>query len=348
MLNDDDKPSRKSPHNAARAGVEVRTRGPRRPARPTPVRAPRGGNWAPAILATFFGVGCAPAFDPPSLVTETRVVGARVEASGADNRASPAPGEGANVTWLVTAPAATPPLQWAFALCKPGLPSSLDCGELPFATFTGAGAAPVIPITVPPADALGGASRLLLYGRICDDAAPAFDPLTGHPACAGGALGTTATVAINLQTTADANHNPTAEGTFTFDGQPWPAGEDPCVNGPRVAAGTEAHVIGLVAPGADRERYTAIVGDPPVATPKREALQISAFTTAGKLKTPYLFVEADDPRELTPLEVKWNAPDEPAVTVETAITFTFVVRDDRGGTAWTTRSACVTGTDAQH
>jgi hypothetical protein len=245
----------------------------------------------------------------------------------------------------MTAPAQVPPLQWAFALCKPGLSSRLDCGEVPFAIYTGAGAAPVIPIAVPPASALGGASKLLLYGRICEGAAPELDAQSGIPRCAGGAAGTTATVAINLQTGAEANHNPTAERGFTFDGQPWPvpaAGADPCVVGPRVAAGSEGHVVGLVTDGGDREGYTVIFGDPPVATPKREALQVSTFTTSGKLKASYLFVEADDARALTPLETKWDAPKVAAVTAETPVTFTFVVRDDRGGTDWTTRAACVT------
>jgi hypothetical protein len=331
--------NRKSPQTNAPA-----PRGPRRPAKPAPVRAPRGNAWAPAILATFFGA-CGPSFDPPSLVTDTRVIGARVETAGADDRASPAPGESANVTWLMTAPEQVPPLQWAFALCKQGLPSRLDCGDVPFAVFTGAGATPVIPIAVPPADALGGVSKLLLYGRICEGAAPELDPQSGIPRCADGADGTTATVAINLQTGADANHNPKAERGFTFDGQAWPApvaGADPCVAGPRIAAGTDDHVIGLVTDGGDREDYTVIFGDPPVATAKREALQVSTFTTAGKLKASYLFVEASDPRLLTPLEVKWSAPRTPAVAADTPVTFTFVVRDDRGGTDWTTRTACVT------
>jgi len=40
--------------------------------------------------------------------------------------------------------------------------------------------------------------------------------------------------------------------------------------------------------------------------------------------------------------VTWEAP--PATEVPAAglpVTFTFVVRDDRGGTDWTTRAACV-------
>lgn len=42
-------------------------------------------DWGPAILATFF-LGRGPDFDLPSLVTTTRVVGARVEAPGTNHR----------------------------------------------------------------------------------------------------------------------------------------------------------------------------------------------------------------------------------------------------------------------
>jgi hypothetical protein len=315
----------------------------RRPPRPAPRPASLARNWAPAILATFFGIGCGPDFDPPSLVTTTRVIGARVEASGTDNRASPQPGENANVTWLITAPAAAPMLQWAFALCRPGHPNALECGDTPFAVFTGAGNPPVIPVAVPAADTLAGADRLLLYGRICDDSPPVFAPGSGYPSCASG-HGTTAAVTIGLQTTPDANHNPTAERGFTLDGQDWPAaaaGADPCATGPRITAGTEAHVIGFATAGADRESYTAMLGDPPVPTEKRESLQVSAFTTSGELKSPFVFVEALDPRDTTPLELKWNAPEIADVPVDSPITFTFVTRDNRGGTDWTIRTACV-------
>jgi hypothetical protein len=320
-----------------------------KPRRRPAVRAPRprgslARNWAPAILATFFGIGCGPEFDPPSLVTTTRVVGARVEASGTDDRASPAPGENANVTWLVTAPAAVPPLQWAFALCLPGHPNTQECGATPFAVFTGAGNPPVVPIAVPAAETLGGADRVLLYGRICDDSAPVFDPASGYPACASG-HGTTASVTIALQTTPEANHNPTADRGFTLDGQDWPAsaaGADPCVAGPSVVAGTESHVLGFQTVAADRETYTTLHGDPPVPTPTRESLQISAFTTSGKLKSPFAFVEAAADGATTPLELKWNAPKLADITAPTPVTFTFVSRDNRGGTDWTTRTACVT------
>jgi hypothetical protein len=327
------------------ASANTNAGGKRRGARPAPKRSPLARDWGPAILATFFVVGCGPDFDPASLVTDTRVVGARVEAAGTDNRASPAPGENASVTWLVTAPAEMPPIAWAFAACRPAGKEALGCGDAPFATFSGTSNPPLLPLAIPAADALGGADSVVAYGRICVNSTPVFDPGSGLPTCSDGKEGTTASLTIHLETNGDANHNPTADRGFLLDGQPWPAtaaGGDPCADGPRIAAGSDDHEIAFATAGGDREAYTAVVGDPPVPTAKREALQTSLFTTAGKLKTPFVFVEAADARDETPVSVKWTAPRAGDVAANKVITFTFVVRDNRGGTDWTTRAACVT------
>jgi hypothetical protein len=293
--------------------------------------------------------GCGPKFDPASLIDTPRVVGARVEIEGAPDRAMPKPGEAANVTWLVTSPEAAPPLSWTFALCKPGTVggrASLGCESTPLAMFEGTASPPRIAILVPAAAVLGSATSLILYGEICSGigSMPTFDPQSGVPTCTGGG-GTTASVSIRLQLGDETNHNPVADRAFTFDGQAWApltAGDDPCVVGPRVSAGTKDHVIGNLTQGADREPYTAILGDPPVATPVRETLQISQFTTAGELKSQFSFVDATDANATTTVDVKWDAPkaaDVPSAGLP--VTFTFVVRDNRGGIDWTTRVACV-------
>jgi hypothetical protein len=151
---------------------------------------------------------------------------------------------------------------------------------------------------------------------------------------------------VPLQLGADANHNPTADRAFTFDGAAWPAlaaGDDPCTLGPRVAADARAHAIGITTDGADRERYAVVLGDPAVATPARERLQISQFTTAGRLKSQFAFVEAADERAATTVDAGWEAPDAGEIPAGgTIATFTFVVRDERGGADWTTRAVCVT------
>jgi hypothetical protein len=303
------------------------------------------------ILLGLLLAGCGPTFDPASLVNTTRVVGARVELDGAPDRAMPKPGETATVTWLVTTPGATPPLAWAFALCAPGTAggkSSLGCADAAIGLFQGTQDPPRISIAIPAADALGAARSLLLYGEICAgaDSMPAFDPQSGVPRCTGDGASTSASVSIPIQLGDDSNHNPKADRAFTFDGQAWApldAGDDPCVVGPRVSAGSKDHVIGNTTDGADREPYTAMLGDPPVATPVREGLQISQFTTAGELKSQFSFVEeASDSNVETTVDVKWSAPKAAAVPAAgLPVTFTFVVRDNRGGVDWTTRVACV-------
>jgi hypothetical protein len=310
-------------------------------------------SWTARLLLGLAGgiflAGCGPTFDPASLIATTRVLGAQVEVEGAPGRATPLPGEIADVTWLVTSPDATPPLGWAFAVCTPGTvggTTSLGCATAPLALFTGTSSPPRISIVVPTVDVLGAATSLILYGEICPGAGsmPIFDPQSGVPGCTDGG-GTTASINIPLQLGYDANHNPTADRAFTFDGQAWPAlasGADPCLVGPRASPGTKDHLIGNTTEGSDRELYTALLGDPPAATPERESLQISQFTTAGKLTSQFSFVEATDAKPETTVDVTWEAP--PATEVSAAglpVTFTFVVRDDRGGTDWTTRAACV-------
>jgi len=305
------------------------------------------------LLLTLFAVvviaGCGPTFDPASLVTNTRVVGARIEVEGAPDRASPKPGETATVTWLMTSPDATPPLGWAFAVCAPGSgASSSACLTAPLARFDGTAAPPRISIPVPSAAVLGGATSLTVDGGICAgvDSMPAFDPQSGLASCTDGARGITVSLVMPLQVGDDANHNPTADRGFTLDGAVWPvstANDDPCVQGPRVTAGSKGHVIGDTTASSDREAYTIVTGDPPVATSTRESLQISQFTTAGKLKSQFSFVEATDENATTTVDVTWDAPEAALVPAAgAAVAFTFVVRDDRGGADWTTRTLCVT------
>jgi hypothetical protein len=305
-----------------------------------------GLGFAGALL----GAGCGPAFDPASLIKTTRVLGARVEVDGAPDRASPKPGESASVTWLITSPQGEPPLRWAFATCAPGNvggQTDLGCESAPLALFEGTDPVPRISLAVPSLAALAGSNSLIVYGEICSGAGsmPTFDPQNGIPGCTQGG-GTTVSVVVPLQMGDDANHNPAADRAFTFDGQAWPAlatGSDPCVSGPRTPAGTKDHIIGNTTLQSDRESYTMMEGSPPVAIPQRESLQISQFTTAGKLKSQFSFVEGTDANAATTVDATWEAP--PATEIPAAglaVTFTFVTRDNRGGTDWTTRAACVT------
>jgi hypothetical protein len=303
------------------------------------------------VLLGFVGLllsaACGPTFDPASLIQDTRVVGARVEVEGAPERATPAPGETAHVTWLVTAPEAIPPLAWTFVACVSGMAGGAggpDCLAAPLARFDGTDRPPRISVPVPAETDLGRGTSLVVYGQVCAGAGstPVFEPRSGLPGCTGG-RGTTVSLDVPLLLGADANHNPKAERAFWLDGEPWPAGDAPCAQGPRVVAGTPDHVIRAATDGGDREVYTSFVGVPPVPTPARERLQISQFTTAGELKSQYSFVEATDLRAAPTVEVTWEAPDADEVPPDgLPVTFTFVMRDERGGADWTTRSLCVT------
>lgn len=283
--------------------------------------------------------GCGPEFAPASLVEKTRVLGARIEVEGAPDRASPMPGETANVTFLVTSPGVEPPLSWTFVACA----GTASCADAPLARFDGTTSPPRISIPVP-SDAT---ASVTIAGQICAgvDSVPTIDPQNGLPACTGP-RGTAVSLALPLQLGADANHNPVADRAFTFGGAAWPAraaGDDPCALGPRVSAGSLDHAIRNTTDGVDRERYTVVIGDPPIATPTRERLQISQFTTAGRLKSQFAFVEANDDSPATTVDVTWDAPEADEIPASgTLVTFTFVVRDERGGADWTTRTLCVT------
>jgi hypothetical protein len=296
----------------------------------------------------FAAAACGPTPDPPSLIETTRVLGARVEVAGAPDRASPKPGESVSVSWLMTAPGDMPPLSWAFVLCT-GDGSSLDCAGQPLAVLQGQGV-PMMTVEVPSADALGGAKLLVLEGRVCASSSPTVDS-AGRPSCTMDGDGTTASVAIALdldQAGYEANDNPAlAASPAWLDGQPWdttatPSPDDGCAGLPVVAPDTTAHVLGLGTTGADRETFTGLAGDPPAPAQQRESLQISQFTTAGKLDHSFAYVESTDPSDAPVTEVKWDAPkaaDVPAGGM--LVRFLFVARDGRGGVGWTGRELCV-------
>lgn len=299
-----------------------------------------------AVLLSLVAGGCAEEMDSVSLVEKTRVLGARVEVEGAPDRATPRPGETVNVTWLVTAPKEIPPLGWAFLLC-PGVSGGNDLGCVgePLAIFQGKDSPAQMQITVPAREALGGASELVLFGRICAASEPLLDA-TGRPRCTDNADGTTAAVSINLELDDWSNRNPRLDAeALSFAGQPWPA-TDPsvaCAQLPQVKPASKDHVIRLETDGADRESFVVMQGDPLRPTGKRERLQICQFITAGKLERAISTIEAEDSNTRPAIEVKWEAPaaDKVPLAGDLVVRFTFVARDMRGGLAWTTRSACV-------
>jgi hypothetical protein len=105
-------------------------------------------------------------------------------------------------------------------LCLPG--ASGDCAT-PLQTMSGEGP-PDLAFTMPTADALGAAPMLVLAGVFCAGGAPVL--AMGAPACEGMAAPTVVTLPVPLDRGGEPNHSPSlARGTFTVDGQPWPAGD---------------------------------------------------------------------------------------------------------------------------
>ena len=292
------------------------------------------------LLAGTALSACGEPFDPPSLIEKTRVLGARVEVTGDATRATPRPGESATVTWIMAAPEALPPLGWAFVVCRYAATSAEACAPTPLAVAQGTGT-PSFQVQVPTADVLGTTPRLQLFGQICQDSAPTLDPQTNLPTCA--AAGTMATVDIYLQLGEQANHSPAlADRPFWFDGADWPADEAAadCASLPHVAAGSKGHVLRLATLAEDRETIVTPGADSTTApSTTREVLQISNFTTAGKLGQTYSFVEADDARPEADVDVTWDAPE--LSPTDGRIHFVFVARDLRGGVGHATRTACV-------
>lgn len=293
------------------------------------------------VLLAAGGAGCAEEMDPPSLIERTRVLGAQLEVEGKPGQSMPRPGEKVTVSWLMTAPDELPAVGWAFALCRAQNAQALSCRGEPLTVFQGQDV-PRFTVTVPPLDQLAGAGALVLFGQICTASEPIMDETTGRPGCTRDGDGTTASVAIPVQLGDDGNANPGAPGPLWFDGGTW-ASEQECGGLPKVVAGTKAHRLRFETSGSDRERYQALVGDPPALRDLRERLQVSQFTTAGEFNRSFSSIEADDGSERPVTELEWDAPLAADVPDEgMVVRFTFVARDLRGGVSTTTRALCVT------
>jgi hypothetical protein len=272
-----------------------------------------------ALLSQILLAGCMEEFDPPSLIDKPRPIGAVVQVDGDPGRSTPRPGESATVTWLMVAPGEMPALSWSFAVCRWGMMDQASaCAPAPLAVASGQGT-PAFQVVVPSEEVLAGAERLTVYGQICEDGV-----VVDGVGCSGA--GTAVTVDIHVQRGEQGNHIPAiAARPFWLDGAPWVDGAMGCV-----PVGSKGHVITLRMLAEDRELDAAMA---------REILQVSQFTTAGKLDHSYNFVESSDESPASDLEVRWDAPE--VMPVDGIVRFTFVARDFRGGLGFTTRRVCV-------
>jgi hypothetical protein len=301
-------------------------------------------------LSLLGGVACGDPLKAPQLVEEPRVIGARVEVDGAPERATPAPGEGAVVRWLLGFPAAPVAMTPGFVLC-PGIPSAAgtpECASTPFAQILGDAPdleEPVVHFQVPPQESLGGVDRLVALALFCDRGSPVFGPSITESGCSDPeAQPLRASLEIGIGGAGADNRNPDlAAADLELDGDPWLealpddvageacAGDD---TRPSVTAGGRSMPIALTTSPDDRE---ALTSDNPL-DPSREALLLSFLVTDGDLDHPYEVLEADDSTDR--VEVGWKPPKE-VPEGGRLIRFYFVARDYRGGEDWTERAVCV-------
>jgi hypothetical protein len=286
------------------------------------------------VVLGWLLLGCDDPLKSVELVSEPRVLGARVEVEGDPGRAAPAPGETATVSFLLAAPELATPLGYALIACaaEPRQGGRSGCAGEPFASARrdGGETTPAsLEFTVP--DSLDPAGRVVVAGILCPEGAPSADARS----CDGPDPGTPVTLELDLAREDDVNQNPELEPeSVLFDGEPWPdvaseAGDCAGLGYPEVAVGSE-HDLAVELSEADRDPL-------PRASqldPARESLQLSRFATDGDLSRAFESI-AWDSRELS-RSVTWQAPRAPGL-----VRFWLILRDFRGGGAFVERAVCV-------
>lgn len=278
-------------------------------------------------------LGCDDPLKAVELVEDLRVLGARVEVGGDAARAAPAPGERASVTLLVAAPELEPSFGFALAACAaaPRNGARAACAGEPFASVVAENRGdmgPRLDFEVPAE--LDPKGRLLVLGLVCEGGASAEDGRS----CQSGAA-TPLQLELELAHSGDVNGNPELEAeSITFDDEAWPVA--PLVDGdcaglglPEVAPDS-THAIGVTLSESDRD---ALPRESDLE-PSRESLQLGHFVSGGDITRAFETI-AWNSRELE-RRADWRAPREAGLA-----RMWFVLRDFRGGGAFTQRAICV-------
>jgi hypothetical protein len=279
-------------------------------------------------------LGCDDPLKTVERIDEPRVLGGRVEVTGDPGRAAPAPGESATLTLLVAAPELEPAFGFALAACpaasRNGARSS--CAGARFAQIArenAAGAVAALDFEVPGDwDASG---RVLVIGTVCPNGSPRDDGAS----CDGADPGTPVQMELELAREGDVNLNPELEPeSIAFDDDAWPElplreGDCAGLGFPEVSPGSE-HAISVRLDASDRDALPR----PSELDPSRESLQLSHFVSGGDITRAFETI-AWDSDELE-RRVSWKVPDQPGLARAW-----LMLRDFRGGGAFTTRAVCV-------
>jgi hypothetical protein len=178
---------------------------------------------------------------------------------------------------------------------------------------------------------LDPSGRVLVWGVVCPNGSPRAD----RASCDGSEPGTPGQRELELAHAGDVNLNPELQAdSIAFDEERWPelAAVDRACSGlgfVEVAPGS-SHTIRVTLDESDRDA----VPRPTELDPARESLQLSHFVSAGDITRAFESI-AWNSDELT-RQVRWTAPSTPGL-----VRVWIMLRDFRGGGAFTTRSLCV-------
>jgi hypothetical protein len=265
-------------------------------------------------------LACEDALEPAQRIDQPRVLGVRVSTERGE--ASLVPGKPANLEFLLAGPDGPQPARIAYRFCEAasserGVPY---CEQEPWAE----GVANVVdgPVALDVPAALGPGLRLALLGVACAEGEPTLADASLDHGCSG-------------------NADPLR---FSFDA--WTLENAPQLNpdltGLVVTLGDEnVHSSGAdAAPTCDdatpaleaAQSHTLSIELGAAAAPANE-LQISLFSTRGKLERQFSFVAAEqEPRVV----MTWQAPAEAGPVKQY-----LVARDGAGGVSWATWNVCV-------
>ena len=268
--------------------------------------------------------------DPPTLIERDRVLGAKVTVDTDPERAWPAPGERATVTWLTASPGAPATFSWILTACPAATSEGMPvCAGPAIATARMAGPVPILELEVP-ADI--ATPSIAVAGAICATGEPVLDPATAIAACSDGSRADVVSQHIFLATEGSANKNPNLAGApLTFAGADWAIGDCPSID-----AGSKRALVGVSFAASDRELYVDNLG-----AQTREELQLAAFATSGEIIQQHTYVDPADDREVAQVAFEWEPPAKGELVAGAAVEFFLVVRDLRGGVDMTSRTLCV-------
>lgn len=304
-------------------------------------------------------VGCGETVDPSWLVKYQRMIGAVASVDGDEMRTSPLPGETLRLQMIQANNEAIEPVSWVVIACRPA-PSTTgiafcEQGAAPF-TINLQVAPTLDPIEftaeipedydLPTVLFLGG---VCVGGSVSTDIAGFMNGSTNI--CDGEGDSQLIATQYAVASPEDMNRRPEL-GEITFAGETWEQvdveGAESCVglDLPSVAVEDMELEIGAATTEASIERFSELVGNPPVLEEVDERLYFSVVTTEGQLERQYSNVAEGE----TEIIVEWKPPSSEDADFDElvipdggkVVRFWMVLRDRRGGAIATERALCLT------